>query len=99
PIVIHATRTGFFKSAASSEYSDPGHWRPLLQARPELRISFAHCGGWAGLSDQDPVQREWSERIFRLMDEFPHVYADVAYHVEMMGGGEPEERYIAALTA
>ena len=97
PVTVHCTSGGFAKSQATAQFSHPKHWRDLFTGRESMRVCFAHCGGWAGLSNQDPAQREWSDEILSFMDEFPHVYADLSYHVVMMTGGVPEQRYLAAL--
>jgi predicted TIM-barrel fold metal-dependent hydrolase len=100
PIVVHCTATGFTKDATSAGYSHPKHWLQLF-TRPgdSLRVCFAHCGGWGGFCEQDPDQVGWANAILSYMSEYPNVYADLAYHVEMMiRGGVVEEAYFEALT-
>lgn len=97
PVLVHCTRGGFFKSPDAAEYCDPAHWRPLLEERPDLRICFAHFGGWGGLSGIVAEQKEWSDEILALMEHFANVYADISYHVDMMAGGDAERQYLEAL--
>lgn len=97
PVLIHCTRGGFFKSPTTADYCDPVHWRRLLEDRPALRLCFAHFGGWGGLSGLVPEQKRWADEILELMDQYEHVYADISYHVDMMGGGDAERQYVDAL--
>jgi predicted TIM-barrel fold metal-dependent hydrolase len=97
PVLMHCTATGFFKSKATTDFSHPRHWAALLEKRPGLRVCFAHFGGWGGFSGQDPDQAGWSDVILQLMASHPQVYTDLSYHVDMMTGGEREERYLAGL--
>jgi predicted TIM-barrel fold metal-dependent hydrolase len=97
PVLMHSTSTGFFKSQATNLYGHPRHWEALLAQRQNLRMCFAHFGGWGGFSGQDAGQQEWSDIILSLMERHPHVYADLSYHVTMMSGGPAEERYLASL--
>lgn len=97
PVLVHCTAGGFFKSATTAAYGHPKHWRGLLEDRPELRVCFAHFGGWGGLSGALPQQKEWADEILGLMESFPEVYADVSYHVDMMSGGDVERQYLDAL--
>jgi predicted TIM-barrel fold metal-dependent hydrolase len=99
PIVVHCTASGFSRDAESAGYAHPKHWLDLFAApRDTLRVCFAHCGGWGGFCAQDADQIEWAETILSYMDEHPHVFADLSYHVEMMmRGGAAETAYFAAL--
>ena len=97
PITMHCTSGGFSKSATASGYCHPKHWKTLFEDHPTVRVCFAHCGGWGGLSHQDAAQAEWADHILGYMEEHPNVYADLSYHVEMMSGGAKEAAYLARL--
>ena len=99
PIVVHCTAGGFNRDAATAGYAHPKHWLELFVGSDDpLRLCFAHCGGWGGFCEQDPDQVEWAETILSYMSEYPGVYADLAYHVEMMlRGGDAEATYFEAL--
>ncbi len=99
PIVVHTTAGGFFKSPQTAQYSNPQAWIALLGARPNLRVSFAHCGGWGGLCNQEPSQVPWWTDIAGLITSRDNVYADLSYHVEMRGDTAKEAAYFGALKA
>lgn len=98
PLTIHSTATGFNRDAATAEFAHPRNWEPLLRDFESLRVCFAHCGGWGGFCGQEADQVEWADRILGYMDDYPNVYADLSYHVDMMlAGGEVERDYFRAL--
>jgi predicted TIM-barrel fold metal-dependent hydrolase len=99
PIVVHTTAGGFAKTQQTAQFGDPAHWKKIFKDRPELRVSFAHCGGWGGLAGHLPSEKAWADQIFEYMDQFENVYTDISFHVAMMGGGEPENLYLPALRA
>jgi predicted TIM-barrel fold metal-dependent hydrolase len=64
--------------------NNPVRWKPVLERFPNLKISFAHFGGyktWASGamvdSKIDPQHRK--ETIMRFMRKYPNVYADFAF--------------------
>lgn len=97
PITIHTSTGGFFKSEQTRSYSHPEHWTDLLAAYPELRICFAHCGGWGGLCGEVDHEKEWADRIVAFMGSHPNVHADISYHVDQMEDPATEERYFDKL--
>ncbi|MFW5973715.1 MAG: amidohydrolase family protein [Bacteroidota bacterium] len=97
PITIHTSAGGFKRDDASADFSHPRHWRGLLQPDDSLRVCFAHCGGWGGLSGLVEDQAAWTEQILQLMDDFSGAYADISYHVDQMRSPEAEQAYFAAL--
>lgn len=100
PITVHTTATGFSAGDVASGYANPVHWLDHLKALPDLRVCFAHCGGWGGLCQQDHDQAVWAAQIVQYMDGHPNVYADLSYHVDMMvKGGTAEAAYITTLKA
>ncbi len=100
PITIHTSAGGFKKDETTAQYCHPSHWEHLFKTDDDLRVCFAHCGGWGGLSGQLQDQVEWAEQIFAFMDRYPGVYADISYHVDQMQGPPAvEEAYVQALKA
>lgn len=99
PVLVHATRGGFFRSEATRDFSDPARWRPLLDAFPDLRVCFAHFGGWGGFSGQVPEQAAWADTILALMRAHAGVYTDLSFHVEMMPDAAASAAYFDALRA
>jgi len=99
PITVHCTASGFSKDASSSGFAHPKHWLKLFTGpSDDVRVCFAHCGGWGGFCDADPDQVEWASSVLSYMSDHPNVYADLSYHVQMMiEGGETEKKYFAAL--
>jgi predicted TIM-barrel fold metal-dependent hydrolase len=100
PITVHTTSTGFAKDDQTSDFSHPRHWKSALENRRNLRVCFAHCGGWGGFCKQQQNQIAWAEQIFAYMAEYPNVFADLSYHVDqMVKGGAAETAYLDALSA
>jgi predicted TIM-barrel fold metal-dependent hydrolase len=97
PVTIHTSSGGFKRDDATAQFSHPEHWSHLLQPDDTLRVCFAHCGGWGGLSGQVQDQVEWAEKVFEFMDTYDGVYADVAYHVEQMKSPAVQDAYFTAL--
>jgi predicted TIM-barrel fold metal-dependent hydrolase len=99
PITIHTSATGFNRDDVTAQFCHPRHWQRLFQPNDPLRVCFAHCGGWGGLCGQVEDQAEWAEAIFRFMDDYPSVHADISYHVDQMRSPEAERAYVDALIA
>ncbi len=60
-------------------FNRPQNWEVVLKSFPRLRVDFSHLGGdddWDGRPRSD---RNWSFRIFDLMERYENVYADTAY--------------------
>ncbi len=94
PLLMHCTDGGFYRDQASKEYCDPKYWKPVLEELPDLRLCFAHCGGWAGFGAMDHVTPgSWTESIVALMHEYENVYADLSAHMNQMEGGTDEENW------
>lgn len=74
-------------SVFTDNYSDPDRYLPLLEAHPNLKICFAHYGGWSDwdnlLSESwhNKVPDSWFYKINQLIlnSRFPNVYTDVSY--------------------
>lgn len=60
------------------EYSEPRHWRPVLEDFPQLRLVLAHVAGAATF---------WDDAV-SLMHDFPNVAADTSLFPRLM----PAER-------
>lgn len=100
PVLLHCSHGGFYRDEDFIEYCDPGAWEPVLQGDlAELRVCFAHFGGWQSLGTPgglDPTT--WGGTILRLMRERPNVYTDLAYHSDQMVEEALGERYFETLT-
>ncbi|MDH5234746.1 MAG: amidohydrolase, partial [Gemmatimonadota bacterium] len=96
PILLHCSRGGFYESEETRALGDPSLWAGILDARPGLRVCFAHAGGLdQGILDPDgPHPPRWSHAIMELMLAFDHVYTDLAFHTDQMQGPDPEARYL-----
>lgn len=74
-------------SVFTDNYSDPDQYIPLLEKHPDLKICFAHYGGWGDwdtlLSESwhSKVPNSWFYKINQLLndDRFRNVYTDVSY--------------------
>lgn len=74
-------------SAFTDVYSDPDQYIPLLETHPDLKICFAHYGGWGDwdtlLSESwhSKVPNSWFYKINQLLVDkrFKNVYTDVSY--------------------
>jgi predicted TIM-barrel fold metal-dependent hydrolase len=99
PILLHCGHGGFYRRREYVDYCDPRHWEPVLQGdREELRVCFAHFGGWESLGRPDGLDEgTWGGTILRLMRERPNVFTDLAYHSNQMTDPEDEERYFGTL--
>ena len=101
PILMHCTKGGFKYSEAFKDNSSPSHWKPILQAHRNLKICFGHFGGdefHAGLPEIDDTP-PWGPVILDLMEQYPDVYADIAYHTAPMDGGDHETTYFQNMKA
>lgn len=55
----------------ASVLNDPAIWEEVLKKFPGLKLNLAHFGKWdKGL--------DWTNRIFRLMHEYPTLYTDLS---------------------
>ncbi|MCI0435283.1 MAG: amidohydrolase [Gemmatimonadetes bacterium] len=99
PILLHCSRGGFYESEATRDFGNPALWAEVLEARPGLRVCFAHAGGLGQgiLSPGGPKPPQWPHTIIELMLAFEHVYTDLAYHADQMVGGDAEARYLGWL--
>jgi len=97
PLLMHCNEGGFFWSEDAIPNCRPALWGEILKEFPSLRICFAHCGGDNYLARLDSGEDTWTREIFELMDRFPGVYADIAFHTTPMAGGEIEDKYFRNL--
>ena len=91
--------------------TSPERWEAVLARHPNLWLDFAHFGEqyYRGLpvgklselpqkllNALTKAEVSWRERILRLMQQYPHVYADVSF-----GGADSEnwERLVELLSA
>ncbi|MGN9911213.1 amidohydrolase family protein [Phytohabitans sp. LJ34] len=77
PILTHAARSNGFDKGYD-ELASPAGWAGVLSEFPELRLCFGHFGHLQGVGDPGkPTATSWPARFLRLIDSYPHVYADV----------------------
>ena len=99
PILLHCSHGGFYRRKEFIDYCDPAHWEKVLQGElSELRVCFAHFGGWDALGRPGGLdENTWGGRILRLMREKPQAYTDLAFHTDQMHDPEDEEHYFTTL--
>jgi hypothetical protein len=87
PVVTHCDDQGFRVVSLEEAWriGSPARWEPPLRAHPRLRVDFAHFGAQYSHPIGRPPSTEWTDRIVRLMVDFPNVYADFSFD-----GSEPE---------
>jgi Predicted metal-dependent hydrolase of the TIM-barrel fold len=87
PIVTHCDDQGFRIVGLEEAWrnTSPARWEPVLRSHPKLRLDFAHFGAQYSHPLGRPLSTEWTDRIVRLMVDFPNVYADFSFD-----GSEPE---------
>lgn len=98
PLLTHCSPGGFYADRDFIDYSSPEPWVDILADRPNLRICFAHFGGWASLGKPYGFAPEtWGGKILRLMDSYPNVYTDLSFHTDMMRNVQYEQHYFQQL--
>jgi hypothetical protein len=100
PVVTHCDDQGFRVVSLEENWRlcSPAHWEPALRAHPGLRLDFAHFGARYFHPLGRPLSTEWTDRIVKLMVEYPKLYSDFAFN-----GCDPEyyaslEAYLAAMS-
>lgn len=77
PILTHAAASNGFEPGYD-DLAAPTGWAAVLTAFPDLRLCFGHFGHLHGVGDDGtPAEGSWPSRFMRLIDRYPHVYADV----------------------
>ncbi len=99
PVLLHCNQGGFYESKASIRFADPNEWIPVLAQHPQLRVCFAHFGGDENIVLPQIPPDSWTDRIIKLMGQYPHVYTDIAYHTDCMDGGDKQTNYFRNLSA
>ena len=49
PVLLHCGHGGFFRTEEARSLCDPHLWTSVLDDFPEMRVCFAHFGGWKAL--------------------------------------------------
>lgn len=93
PILMHCTDGGFYYKDEFRSNSSPALWDPILADYPELKICFGHFGGDKNLTVTSIPSVSWTGKILQLMEHYPNVYADIAYHTGAMKGGTEQSNY------
>jgi predicted TIM-barrel fold metal-dependent hydrolase len=99
PVLLHCSHGGFYRGETDVDFCDPAHWEPVLVGPlEELRVCFAHFGGWQSLGRPDGLDAgTWGATILRLMRERPHVYTDLSFHTDQMYDPAAEAHYFDRL--
>jgi len=97
PLLMHCNKGGFWLSEGTRDNSDPALWSDILRDYPRLKICFGHFGGDENLVRADIPATSWTGTILALMERYPGVYADIAYHDLPMQGGDKESNYFRHL--
>jgi predicted TIM-barrel fold metal-dependent hydrolase len=99
PVLLHCGHGGFYKKKDFIDYCDPSHWKPILVGdRADLRVCFAHFGGWQSLGTPEGLDPgTWGHTIHELMLERANVFTDLAYHTDQMKAPALEAHYFAKL--
>jgi hypothetical protein len=81
PVVTHCDDQGFRVVSIEEawRFSSPLRWEAVLRSHPDLRLDFAHFGAQYSHPIGRPISTEWTDRIVRLMVDFPKVYADFSF--------------------
>jgi predicted TIM-barrel fold metal-dependent hydrolase len=87
PVVTHCDDQGFRVASIEEAwlFSSPQRWEAVLRSHPGLRLDFGHFGTQYSHPIGRPASTEWTDRIVRLMVDFPNVYADFSFD-----GTDPE---------
>lgn len=97
PLFAHCTPEGFQTRKRLGYYADPENWRRALQSRRALRLCLGHAGGGNVRRTQNAdscgwgarTAGEWNDagnyasRVVALCREFPNVYCELGYLLEM----------------
>ncbi len=75
------------KGVFTDVYSDPERFKPILDICPELKLCFAHYGGWGDWdkflaeSWHENIESSWLYKINQLIknDRYPNIYTDISY--------------------
>lgn len=66
------------------ELNNPERWRLVLEKFPNLKLNFAHFGGYETWKSPSPVVHKGQKRkevIFEFMRTYKNVYADFSYNL------------------
>lgn len=77
PVLTHAAFSVGFEDGYA-DLAAPTGWAAVLADHPELRLCFGHFGHLHGTGpDGTPGPASWPYRFMELIDQYPHVYADI----------------------
>ena len=66
------------------ELNNPERWRTVLEKFPNLKLNFAHFGGYETWKRPSPVDYKGQKRkevIFEFMRTYNNVYSDFSYNL------------------
>ena len=88
PITAHCNESGYITVdyKKSHLFTSPDRWATVLENYPELILNLAHMG-YREESVPEVLSRKlggkkeksWTEKILRLIRNYPHVYTDISY--------------------
>lgn len=99
PVLLHCSHGGFYREKAFVDYCDPRNWdRVLTGELADLRVCFAHFGGWDSLGTPGGLaEGTWGGTILELMRERPAAYTDLSFHTDQMHDPAAEAHYFRTL--
>lgn len=102
PVLLHCSHGGFYRTEEDVDLCDPSDWEGVLQGdRAELRVCFAHFGGWEALGKPDGLDPgTWGRTILDLIrdPDRGNVFTDLAYHTTQMADPADEAHYFDKLS-
>lgn len=79
PITTHCTVGGFqvIDDKKASEFTSPKRWRKVLENYSDLKLNFAHFGGYN--IPKRAFNEKWNRAILDLISKYENVYADFSF--------------------
>lgn len=111
PVLLHCGHGGFYRTEDYIELCNPNQWSDVLKDYPNLRVCFAHFGGWEALGKQNCLGKNWpppdkpglkakdnwGKEIYDFIRTYPNVYTDLAKHVTMFENDADRDMYFDTL--
>jgi len=74
PITTHCENGGIPGLSEFYYLADPKYWGEVLREFPTLTLNLAH---------NDRTGSSWQPKIMQLIIDYPNVYTDISYDIEM----------------
>lgn len=110
PVLLHCGHGGFYRTKDAIDQCDPDHWKGILESAEfkDLRVCFAHFGGWEALGMRHALDENWppgtdpdgnwGKKIYDYMVKYPdRVFTDLAYHTEQFLDPQHQQTYFDTL--